>query len=95
MTHWTIDEAQMHLEEIFDQARQGVPQFLSKDGSDTAVLISEADFRALKAGKQSDEPDFLSFLLSGPKCDDFHIERELDTGRPVTTFHGRPAAQIW
>jgi hypothetical protein len=67
------------LEEIFDQAQQGVPQFLSKDRSHTAVLISEAGYRAL----QTAEPDFLSFLHTGPKCDAFQVERELDTGKPV------------
>ena len=83
MTHWTIDEAQMRLEEIFDQAQRGVPQFLLKDGSESAVLISEANYRVLRDADRSDEQDFLGHLLSGPKCDDFQIEREMDTGRQV------------
>ena len=29
------------------------------------------------------ECDFRAYLLGGPKVDDFEIEREFDTGRPV------------
>jgi len=44
-----------------------------------AVIVSVEEYRALAAHK----PDFKAHLLGGPKVDDFAIERERDTGRPV------------
>jgi hypothetical protein len=31
----------------------------------------------------SNKPDFKAHLLGGPKVDDFPVERDSDTGRPV------------
>jgi hypothetical protein len=42
-------------------------------------VLSIADYRALTAKKK----DFITLLLTGPKFDDFEIERDKDTGREV------------
>jgi antitoxin Phd len=52
---------------------------ITRHGAERAVVISIEDYRALVAHK----PDFKAHLLGGPKVDDFTIERDRDTGRPV------------
>ena len=42
-------------------------------------MLSIEDYRVLVAHR----PDFKSYLLSGPKVDDFTIERDRDAGRTV------------
>lgn len=42
-----------------------------------AVILSAEDYRALVAHK----PDFRSYLLGGPKVDEFEIGRDCDKGR--------------
>jgi len=58
---------------------EGAPQTITRHGAERAVVLSIEDYRVLVAQK----PDFKTYLLGGPKADDFAIERDLDTGRPV------------
>jgi hypothetical protein len=55
MTHGTIDEAKLRLEEILELAQQGTPQFLLKGGTRIAVMISETRYRALQPAEQAAE----------------------------------------
>ena len=61
------------------RARTEGPQTITRHRVERAVVISIEDYRALVAYK----PDFKAHLLGGPKVDDFTIERDRDTGRPV------------
>jgi antitoxin Phd len=68
------------LSEVIERARsEGAPQTITRHGAERAVVLSIEDYRVLVAQK----PDFKTYLLGGPKADDFAIERDLDTGRPV------------
>ncbi len=79
MTAWQIQQAKAHLSEVIERARREGPQTLTRHGAERAVVLSIEDYRALVARK----PDFTAYLLGGPKVDDFTIERDRDTARPV------------
>jgi antitoxin Phd len=76
---WQVQEAKAHFSEVMAKAEQEGPQIITRHGAERAVVLSIADYRALTSGKK----DFITFLLSGPKFDDFDIERDKDTGREV------------
>ena len=76
---WQIQSAKAHLSELIEQAERDGPQIITRHGVERAVVLSIDDYRLLmKRGE-----DFKALLLSGPKLDDFRIERDADTGRPV------------
>ena len=52
---------------------------ITKHGKERAVVLSIEDYRVLAAHR----PDFKSYLLDGPKVDDFTIERNQDVGRNI------------
>lgn len=76
---WQVQEAKAHFSEVMDKAEQEGPQIITRHGTERAVVLSIADYHALTARRK----DFHAFLLSGPKSDDFEIERDKDTGRDV------------
>jgi antitoxin Phd len=79
MSSWQLQEAKTRLSEVIEEAHSKGPQIITRHGTERAVVLSIQDYRALK----EPEPDFLEYLLSGPKVDDFEIERDTDTGREV------------
>lgn len=79
MTFWQIQHAKARLSELIERAREEGPQTITRHGAERAVVLSVEDYRALVERK----PDFKAHLLGGPKVDDFSIERDPDTGRPV------------
>jgi antitoxin Phd len=79
MGTWQVHEAKIRLAEVIERARTEGPQTITRHGAERVVVISVEDYRALVAHK----PDFKAHLLGGPKVDDFEIERDRDTGRPV------------
>ena len=79
MPVWQIQHAKARLSEVIERARSEGPQTITRHGAESAVVLSIEDYRALIAKR----PDFKEYLLGGPKVDDFSIEREQDTGRPV------------
>ena len=78
MSTWQVRDAQARLQEVIDKALLEGPQTITDNGTGVIVL-SEEEYRALVEPK----PDFISFLLGGPKVDDFTVERDLDTGRDI------------
>ena len=79
MRTWQVQQAKTRLSEVIERARTEGPQTITRHGAERAVVISVEDYRALVAHK----PDFKAHLLGGPKVDEFEIERDRDTGRPV------------
>ena len=79
MARWPIQDAKAHFSEVIERAHSEGPQMITRHGSERAVLLSIEDYRALAGEK----PDFKAYLLGGPKFEDFSIERNQDTGRPV------------
>jgi antitoxin Phd len=79
MAAWQIQDAKARLGEVIERARREGPQTIAGEGNERAVVLSIEDYRALTAGK----PDFKSWLLGGPKVDEFEIPRDPDLGRGV------------
>jgi antitoxin Phd len=79
MGTWQVQEAKTRFSELLERARTEGPQTITRHGAARAVVLSVEDYRALAAHK----PDFKAHLLGGPKVDDFSVERDRDTGRPV------------
>jgi prevent-host-death family protein len=76
---WQVQEAKARFSELLNRARDEGPQIIARHGREQAVVLSIEDYRAL----ESNARDFKAHLLGGPKFDEFSIEREPDTGRPV------------
>ncbi len=79
MSVWQIQEAKTHHSEVIEEANSNGPQIITRHGSERAVILSVAEYRALTAHK----PDLREYLLGGPKVDSFEVKRDRDTGRKV------------
>ncbi|HEX9198701.1 MAG TPA: type II toxin-antitoxin system Phd/YefM family antitoxin [Acidobacteriaceae bacterium] len=80
MAVWQVQEAKTRLSEVIEEANTKGPQIITRHGSERAVVLSIAEYRALTAHK----PDLRAYLLGGPKFDSFEVTRDRDTGREVT-----------
>lgn len=86
MSTWQVNTARSHFGEMLDQADTQGPQIITHHGKERSVVLSIAEYRALKpeaAETIATKPDLITFLLSGPKFDNFEIERKYDAGREV------------
>jgi prevent-host-death family protein len=82
MGSWQVQEAKSRLSEVIERARSEGPQTITKHGKPTAVVLSPEAYQTLQRRKS--RPNLVDFLLtSGPKFDEFEIERDRDTGREV------------
>ena len=79
MRTWQVQDAKTRLSELIERARSEGPQSITRHGKERAVVLSIEDYRLLAAQR----PDFKSYLLGGPKLDDFSIERDRDRGRDM------------
>jgi antitoxin Phd len=79
MLKWQLQEAKTRLSEVIEKAHTKGPQIITRHGTERAVVLSIADYRALTAHK----PDLKEYLLGGPKVDSFEIERDRDMGREI------------
>lgn len=76
-------EAKNKLSELLAAANRGEPQLITKNGVETAVIISYAEFRRLTARQGS----LNDFLLRGPlHKSHLKLERNQDDGRPAPDF---------
>lgn len=79
MAVWQVQEAKTRLSEVIEEANSKGPQFITRHGSERAVILSITDYRSLTAHK----PNLRDYLLGGPKVDSFEVPRARDTGRKV------------
>ena len=79
MATWQVQDAKTRLTEVIERARTEGPQTITRHGVECAVVLSIEDYLALAAYKS----DFKAWLLGGPKVDEFSVERDGDTGRPI------------
>lgn len=75
MATWQVNQARTHLSDVLDLAESEGPQIITHHGKERSVVLSMETYRSLKT---EEKPDFISFLLNGPKVDleDFEIERD-------------------
>jgi len=83
MRKWQMQQAKAKFAEVVKRAAAEGPQVVTYRGADTAVVLSIEEYRRLSAMR----PNFIEFLLSGPKWDDETIavinDRSKDTGRDI------------
>ena len=77
MARWQVNAARSHLSEVLDQAETEGPQIITHHGKERCVVLSMNAYRLLNT-KETEKPDFITFLLSGPKDDDYVVERDPD-----------------
>lgn len=80
----TTFEAKNRLSELLASARNGKPQLITKNGVETAVLISYEEYRKLVARRRP----LVEFLLDSPlKGSDIDLTRSKEEfGRPTIDF---------
>ena len=67
---WQLQVAKNKLSEVINLARTQGPQTVTLRGKRAAVILSAADYDALRAGR----PSIVDALLSGPAWDDEMVE---------------------
>ena len=67
---WQLQDAKNKLSKVIQMARAQGPQTVTVRGERTAVVLSAADYDALRA----DRPSIVDDLLGGPAWDDEMIE---------------------
>ena len=75
MARWQVNQARSHWSDVRDQAESEGPQIITHHGKERAVVLSMEAYRSLKT---AEKPDFITYLLNGPRIDfeDFEIERD-------------------
>ncbi|CAH1691476.1 Antitoxin [Hyphomicrobiales bacterium] len=63
---WSLQDAKNQFSRVVQQARHEGPQSVTLRGIPAAVVLSAADFEALRAG----HPTLVDDLLGGPAWDD-------------------------
>ena len=66
-TQWRLQDAKAKFSEVVESAIQGEPQHVTRRGREAVVVLSEASYRALRAGAQAEAPGFVAHLLAIPK----------------------------
>jgi prevent-host-death family protein len=83
MSTWQVQEAKSRFSELIERAEKEGPQTITRHGKPSAVVVSMAEYEALRergGGRQS----LVDFLLnSGPILEDVNLERSKDTGREI------------
>ena len=74
---YDVEERELIINER--DAETDGPQVITRHGDNKAGVLSIEEYLKLEAA----QPDFKQYLLSGPKVDDFDIERPRDTGREI------------
>ena len=77
--HWQVQEAKQRFSEVVRSARSDGPQFVTKHGSEVAVVLDIREYRRLQGGARN----FKEFLRSGPDLDLLDIRRSREAARPV------------
>ena len=80
-TMWTIQDARHQFGKVVDDALRYGPQYITRKGVATVVIVSVEEYETLHSGKL----DFKDFLLDCPKIDDDSLtfERQKDFPRSI------------
>jgi prevent-host-death family protein len=78
MATWQVQSAKAHLSELIEDAQTKGPQIITKHGSETAVVLSFKEYRALAAPAvgSAQKVDLLDFLFTAPKFESDEDEAE-------------------
>jgi len=97
MATWQVQQAKSRLSELIEDAKTKGPQIITKHGSETAVVLSIAEYKALQEPQAvPTKPGLAEFLLNSPPIFDTEEEYEEfladctsgrgDTGREIDLF---------
>lgn len=76
---WQLQEAKAKFSAVVEAAQKDGPQFVTRHGLPTAVVISQEEYERLKPKKS-----LVEFFQSAPYIDDLSIfERSKDMGRDI------------
>ncbi len=75
---WQLQEAKAKFSELVEKAVSSGPQFVTKRGQDSVVIISIGEYEKMKRPKES----LVSFFKKAPKLN-LDLSRDLDTGREI------------
>jgi antitoxin Phd len=75
---WQLQEAKSKFSELVENATHNGPQFVTKRGIDSVVIISIEEYNKLKKPKNS----LFQFFQNAPKVD-LDINRNKDLGRNI------------
>ena len=79
-TIWKLQDAKAQFSKIVNDALKNGPQYVTRRGTKTVVVVSVQEYEQLL----SDKPSFKEFLLSCPKMDqDFEFVRQQDFPRSI------------
>jgi len=79
-TIWKLQDAKAQFSKLVEDALKTGPQYVTRRGTKTVVVVSVNDYEELLSSK----PSFKDFLLGCPKMDeDFKIERQKDFPRSI------------
>ncbi len=74
-TTWKLQDAKSQFSKLVEDALKNGPQYVTRRGVETVVIVSVKDYETLASHK----PTFKEFLLNCPKMNDhFDIERQKD-----------------
>ncbi|MCL2419714.1 MAG: type II toxin-antitoxin system Phd/YefM family antitoxin [Conexibacteraceae bacterium] len=76
---WQLQAAKQHFSELVELARRDGPQFVTKHGKETAVVISAEDYRRLRGNG----PSLVEFIRSAPDFEVLDLRRAGDDGRDI------------
>ncbi len=79
MAEWQLAEAKNRFSEVVDRAISEGPQHVSRRGEPAVVVLSEAEYQALRGPKKS----FIEHLLDVPDLSDIDITRDESPMRDV------------
>jgi len=79
-TIWKLQDAKARFSQVVNNALKNGPQFVTRRGQKTVVIVSVDEYEKLVSKK----PTFKEFLLNCPKIDnDFEFERQKDYPRSI------------
>ena len=70
MTHsasWTLQDAKAQFSRVVSAAVRGQAQHVTKHGKEAVVIVSAAEFAALKSGRLTTPTSFVDHLLGMPR----------------------------
>lgn len=83
-SHWQVQDAKQRFSELVRNAQSQGAQFVTKHGTEVAVVMDIAEYRRLRGTSA----DFKEFLRRGPYTDDLDFEprdlpRTVDLSDPL------------
>ena len=80
---WQLQVAKARFSELFRRARSEGPQYITRQGKECVVMISDEQYERL-AGKAHQPKNLLQFFRESPLVGvDLDLERDKDEGRDI------------